>query len=54
VWRAHSVQSLTDNASGRFAINATTDALTVANVTLLDDEVATLHAITMHIVDQVG
>ena len=37
--------SLTDNAGGRFTINATTGVVTVANGTLLDAETATSHDI---------
>ena len=39
--------SLTDNAGGRFAINATTGVVTVANGSLLDYETATSHNITV-------
>ncbi|MGH6649474.1 cadherin repeat domain-containing protein, partial [Aquabacterium sp.] len=39
--------SLSDSASGRFAINAVTGVVTVANGTLLDYESATSHAITV-------
>ncbi|WP_156951840.1 cadherin domain-containing protein [Bradyrhizobium sp. WSM1743] len=46
--------SLTDNAGGRFAINATTGQITVANGALLDYEAATSHEISVHIVDQGG
>jgi Ca2+-binding RTX toxin-like protein len=46
--------SLTDDAGGRFAINATTGQITVANGTLVDYETATSHAITVHVVDQGG
>jgi hypothetical protein len=46
--------SLTNNAGGRFAINATTGALTVANGTLLDYQTATSHAITVRTTDQGG
>ena len=46
--------SLTDTAGGRFAINATTGKITVANGTLLDFETATSHNVSVHIVDQGG
>src|SRR5262249_14363932 len=46
--------SLQDNAGGRFAINATTGVLTVANGSLLDFETATSHAITVRATDQGG
>jgi Ca2+-binding RTX toxin-like protein len=46
--------SLTDNAGGRFAINASTGAITVANGSLLDYETAPSHAITVRVVDQGG
>ena len=46
--------SLTNNAGGRFAINATTGAITVANGALLDYETATSHAITVRVTDQGG
>jgi hypothetical protein len=46
--------SLTNNAGGRFAINATTGAITVANGTLLDYESATSHAITVRVTNQAG
>ncbi|RYX79929.1 cadherin repeat domain-containing protein, partial [bacterium] len=39
--------SLSDNAGGRFAINASTGVVTVANGTLLNYEAATSHAITV-------
>jgi Ca2+-binding RTX toxin-like protein len=39
--------SLTDNAGGRFAINATSGVVTVADGSLLDAEVATNHNITV-------
>ena len=39
--------SLTDDAGGRFAINATTGVVTVANGALLDYETATSHNITV-------
>ena len=46
--------TLTDNAGGRFAINATTGQITVANGTLLNFENATSHNVTVHVVDQGG
>jgi Ca2+-binding RTX toxin-like protein len=46
--------SLTDSAGGRFAIDATTGQITVADGTLLDYEATTSHAITVHVVDQGG
>jgi VCBS repeat-containing protein len=46
--------SLTNNAGGRFAINATTGAITVANGALLDFETATSHAVTARVTDQGG
>ncbi|MBI2353743.1 MAG: DUF4347 domain-containing protein, partial [Deltaproteobacteria bacterium] len=39
--------SLTDNAGGRFAINAATGVITVADGTLLDYEAATSHTVTV-------
>src|SRR5256885_2968222 len=46
--------SLTDNAGGRFAINATTGQITVANGSLLDYEAATSQAVTVRVTDQGG
>jgi Ca2+-binding RTX toxin-like protein len=46
--------SLTNNASGRFAINAATGVVTVANGTQLDYEAATSHQITVRTTDQGG
>jgi large repetitive protein len=46
--------SLTNNAGGRFAINATTGQITVANGTLLDFEAATNHSVTARVTDQGG
>jgi hypothetical protein len=46
--------SLTDNAGGRFAINAATGQITVANGALLDFETATSHGITARVTDQGG
>ncbi|MFV3074359.1 beta strand repeat-containing protein [Niveispirillum fermenti] len=43
--------SLTDNAGGRFAIDATTGVVTVADGTLLDFETATSHSITVQASD---
>ncbi len=43
--------SLTDNAGGRFAINATTGQVTVANGTLLNYEVNASHSITVRAFD---
>ncbi len=39
--------SLTDNAGGRFAIDANTGVVTVANASLLDYETATSHTVTI-------
>ncbi|MGB5040921.1 MAG: DUF4347 domain-containing protein [Nitrospira sp.] len=46
--------SLTNTAGGRFAINRTTGALTVANSTLLNYEAATSHAVTVRVTDRGG
>ena len=46
--------SLTDNAGGRFAINANTGQLTVADGSLLDYETATSHGIVVRATDQGG
>ncbi|MFO1390558.1 beta strand repeat-containing protein [Cellvibrio sp.] len=46
--------SLTDNAGGRFAINATTGVITVANGALLDYETATSHTVTVKAVSSDG
>jgi VCBS repeat-containing protein len=46
--------SLVNNAGGRFAINSTTGAITVANGALLDFETATSHAVTARVTDQGG
>lgn len=46
--------ALTDNAGGRFAINATTGQITVANGTLLDYEDASSHDVTVRVTDQSG
>ncbi|MGH6750891.1 MAG: tandem-95 repeat protein, partial [Bradyrhizobium sp.] len=46
--------SLTNNAGGRFAIDANTGIITVANGTLLDFEAATTHGIAVQVRDQTG
>ena len=46
--------SLTDSAGGRFAINSSTGAVTVANGGLLNYEAATSHNITVRVTDQGG
>jgi hypothetical protein len=46
--------SLTNDAGGRFAINATTGVVTVANGALLDFETATSHTITVQASDGAG
>src|SRR4029077_15467421 len=46
--------SLTDNAGGRFAIGASSGAITVANGTLLDYESAASHQVTVRVTDQGG
>jgi len=46
--------SLTDNAGGRFAINSSTGAVTVANSSLLNFESATSHNITIRVTDTAG
>ena len=46
--------SLLDNAGGRFAINANTGVITVANGTLLDFEAATSQSINVQVKDQTG
>ena len=46
--------SLTDDAGGRFAINASTGAITVANGALLDYETATSWQIGVRTADQTG
>ena len=46
--------SLADNAGGRFAINATTGVVTVADGSLLNFEDATSHQITVHAADPSG
>jgi Ca2+-binding RTX toxin-like protein len=46
--------ALTDNAGGRFAIDANTGQITVANGVLLDYETATSHDVTVRVTDQAG
>ena len=46
--------SLTDAAGGRFAINAVTGKITVANATLLDFETASSHAVNVRVTDAAG
>ncbi|MEQ1826588.1 MAG: SBBP repeat-containing protein, partial [Pirellula sp.] len=46
--------SLIDSAGGRFTISASTGAVTVANSSLLNYEVATSHSITVRITDLSG
>jgi Ca2+-binding RTX toxin-like protein len=46
--------ALTDNAGGRFVIDANTGQITVANGTLLDYETATSHEIVVRMIDQAG
>ncbi len=46
--------SLTDDAGGRFAIDAATGQITVADGTLLDHEDATQHNITVKVTDPGG
>ena len=46
--------SLTDDAGGRFAIDASTGAVTVADGSLLDHETATSHQMTVEITDSAG
>jgi uncharacterized protein len=46
--------SLVDNAGGRFAINAVTGVITIANSALLNFEAATAHAITVRVTDAAG
>ncbi len=43
--------SLTDNAGGRFAINSSTGAITVADSSLLNFEAATSHSVTVQVSD---
>ncbi|MEL7497637.1 MAG: LamG-like jellyroll fold domain-containing protein [Planctomycetota bacterium] len=58
-WDASEVLSsftfdLTDDATGRFAIDANTGAITVANSSLLDFESATTHNVTVEVTDAAG
>ncbi|MFN7878298.1 MAG: beta strand repeat-containing protein, partial [Pirellula sp.] len=46
--------ALTNNAGGRFAINATTGQVTVANSSLLDFETNASHSITVQVTDTAG
>ena len=46
--------SLLDDAGGRFAINASTGDITVANGSLLDFETATSHGVRVQVRDQTG
>jgi hypothetical protein len=46
--------SLTDSASGRFAVHSTTGVVTVANGSLLNHEANTSHAIVVRATDQGG
>ncbi len=46
--------SLIDNAGGRFAINAGTGVITVANGSLLDYEAATAHSVIVRVTDAGG
>ena len=46
--------SLTDAAGGRFAVNSSTGAITVANSSLLDYEAATSHSVTVQVTDSGG
>ena len=46
--------SFTDSAGGRFAINSSTGAITVANSSLLDYESATSHTVTVRVTDAGG
>ena len=46
--------SLTDDAGGRFAVNATTGEITVANAGLIDYETSTSHNITVEVTDSGG
>jgi VCBS repeat-containing protein len=46
--------SLTDNASGRFAIDNSTGVVTVANSSLLNYEANTSHSISVRVTDQGG
>ncbi|HMS83318.1 MAG TPA: DUF4347 domain-containing protein, partial [Nitrospira sp.] len=46
--------SFTDSAGGRFIINSSTGAITVANSSLLDYETATSHSVTVRVTDSGG
>jgi len=46
--------SLTDSAGGRFAVNAMTGEITVANSTLLNYEAATSHSVIVRVTDAGG
>ncbi len=46
--------SLTNTAGGRFAIDATTGVITVADGSLLNFEAATSHSITVRVADASG
>ncbi len=46
--------SLTNSAGGRFAINSSTGAITVANSSLLDYEATTSHSVTVRVTDSGG
>jgi hypothetical protein len=46
--------SLTDSAGGRFAVNAATGEITVADGTLLDYDTASSHTITVRVTDSGG
>ena len=46
--------ALTDNAGGRFAIDASTGEITVADGTLLDHEAAGSHSVTVEVTDGAG
>ncbi|MEL6106198.1 MAG: LamG-like jellyroll fold domain-containing protein [Planctomycetota bacterium] len=46
--------SLTDDAGGRFSIDAATGEVTVANGTLLDSETAASHNVTVQVTDAAG
>src|SRR6185312_6722468 len=46
--------ALTDDAGGRFAVNAATGQITVADGTLLNFETATSHDVTVRVTDQDG
>ncbi len=46
--------TLLDDAGGRFAIDSTTGAITLANTSLIDYEVSTSHNITARVTDMAG